>query len=82
MKKVGLIGWRGMVGSVLMNRMTEENDFKHFTPTFFSTSQAGQKAPAIGGTDNGILQDAADIAALKEQEIIVTCQGGGYTSEM
>ncbi len=82
MKKVGLIGWRGMVGSVLMDRMTKENDFKHFTPTFFSTSQSGQKAPELGGADNGTLRDAADIAALKEQDIIVTCQGGGYTSEI
>lgn len=82
MKKVGLIGWRGMVGSVLMNRMTEENDFKQFTPTFFSTSQAGQKAPDFGGADSGVLQDAGNIDKLKEQEIIVTCQGGGYTSEM
>lgn len=82
MKKVGIIGWRGMVGSVLMSRMTEENDFKHFTPTFFSTSQAGQAAPSFGASDNGSLQDAADIDALKSQEIIVTCQGGGYTSDM
>ncbi len=82
MKKVGLIGWRGMVGSVLMARMQEEDDFKHFTPTFYSTSQAGQAAPEIGGGNTGTLQDATNIEGLKQQEIIVTCQGGGYTSDI
>lgn len=82
MKKVGLIGWRGMVGSVLMSRMEEENDFNYFLPTFYSTSQAGRNAPEIGGKDTGVLEDATNIDALKKQEIIVTCQGGGYTSEI
>ncbi|RLB69977.1 MAG: aspartate-semialdehyde dehydrogenase [Deltaproteobacteria bacterium] len=76
--KVGLVGWRGMVGSVLMQRMVEENDFTGVTPVFFSTSQGGQAAPDFGqGT--GILEDASDIAKLAEQDVIITCQGGDYT---
>lgn len=69
--KVGFVGWRGMVGSVLMQRMQEENDFAALEPVFFSTSQAGEKAP-FGA---GILQDASDIDALKELDAVVTCQG-------
>ena len=79
MKKVGFIGWRGMVGSVLMNRMQEENDFASIDPVFFTTSQAGQKAPCFGGKDAGVLQDANNIEALRAMDIIVTCQGGDYT---
>lgn len=79
MKKVGFIGWRGMVGSVLMNRMVEENDFANIDPVFFTTSQAGQKAPSFGGKDAGLLRDAYNIDDLKEMDIIVTCQGGDYT---
>jgi aspartate-semialdehyde dehydrogenase len=79
MKKVGFIGWRGMVGSVLMNRMQEENDFASIDPVFFTTSQAGQKAPCFGGKDAGVLQDANNIDALRAMDIIVTCQGGDYT---
>ena len=73
--KVGLVGWRGMVGSVLMQRMQEENDFAGIEPVFFSTSQAGQAAPM--GSEP--LKDASDIAALKQLDAIITCQGGDYT---
>ncbi|CUB03544.1 aspartate-semialdehyde dehydrogenase [Marinomonas fungiae] len=75
---VGLVGWRGMVGSVLMQRMREENDFDHIDPVFFSTSQTGQAGPNIG-KDVPLLQDANDIEALKKMDIIITCQGGDYT---
>jgi aspartate-semialdehyde dehydrogenase len=81
MKLVGLVGWRGMVGSVLLHRMQEEGDFAHIEPVFFSTSDAGGKAPAMAKNETK-LQDANDIAALKKCEIIVTCQGGDYTSEI
>lgn len=81
MKNVGFVGWRGMVGSVLMQRMVEENDFDNINPTFFSTSQTGQPAPVFGGK-TGILQDANNIDALKALDIIVTCQGGDYTSDI
>ncbi len=73
--KVGLVGWRGMVGSVLLQRMQEENDFKGIEPVFFSTSQAGQPAPMGAGT----LKKAEDIAELKKLDVIITCQGGDYT---
>ena len=73
--KVGLIGWRGMVGSVLLQRMQEENDFAGIEPVFFSTSQAGQPAPMNAGT----LKDASDMAELKKLDVILTCQGGDYT---
>ncbi|MEA3543714.1 MAG: aspartate-semialdehyde dehydrogenase [Thermodesulfobacteriota bacterium] len=76
--KVGLVGWRGMVGSVLMQRMVEENDFAGVTPVFFSTSQAGQAAPDFG-QGIGTLEDASDIIKLAEQDVIMTCQGGDYT---
>lgn len=80
MKRVGLVGWRGMVGSVLMQRMVEEGDFQHFEPVYFSTSSAGAKAPVWGGKEaDSPLIDASDIAALKTCDIIVTCQGGDYT---
>ena len=81
MKNVGFIGWRGMVGSVLMQRMVEERDFDAIRPVFFSTSQLGQAAPSFGGT-TGTLQDAYDLEALKALDIIVTCQGGDYTNEI
>ncbi|EIJ69131.1 aspartate-semialdehyde dehydrogenase [Pasteurella bettyae] len=80
MKNVGFIGWRGMVGSVLMDRMIQENDFSNLNPIFFTTSQAGQKAPDFAGKDAGILKDAFDIEELKKLDIIVTAQGGDYTS--
>ena len=78
---VGLVGWRGMVGSVLMNRMIEEGDFEHFTPVFFSTSNAGGQAPNFGGVINnaGTLKDANDITELAKCDAIITCQGGDYT---
>ena len=82
MKNVGFIGWRGMVGSVLMQRMVEERDFDAIRPVFFSTSQLGQAAPTFGGTATGTLQDAFDLDALKALDIIVTCQGGDYTNEI
>jgi aspartate-semialdehyde dehydrogenase len=76
---VGLVGWRGMVGSVLMQRMRDENDFSFFEPVFFSTSNAGGAAPAWA-KGAAPLQDAHDIAALKKLPIIVTAQGGDYTT--
>ncbi|MGR6980390.1 aspartate-semialdehyde dehydrogenase [Testudinibacter sp. P27/CKL/0425] len=82
MQNVGFIGWRGMVGSVLMDRMQQEQDFAQINPVFFTTSQAGQKAPTFGGKDSGVLQDAYDLDALKALDIIVTCQGGDYTTEV
>lgn len=77
--KVGLVGWRGMVGSVLMQRMQEENDFALIDATFFTTSQKGTPAPSFAGKDCGVLEDAHDIATLAQQDIIITCQGGDYT---
>ena len=82
MKKVGLVGWRGMVGSVLMQRMVEEGDFAHIEPVYFSTSAVGGKAPALGGKDGGLLQDAKSIDVLKQMDIVITCQGGDYTKEV
>ncbi|MBE9577784.1 MULTISPECIES: aspartate-semialdehyde dehydrogenase [Moraxella] len=78
---VGLVGWRGMVGSVLMNRMIEENDFEHITPVFFSTSNAGGNAPDFGGKikSDSTLKDANDINELAKCDAIITCQGGDYT---
>lgn len=81
MKRVGLVGWRGMVGSVLMQRMREENDFALIEPVFFSTSNAGGAAPNVG-KDAPPLQDANSIDALKAMDVIVTCQGGDYTNEV
>jgi aspartate-semialdehyde dehydrogenase len=78
---VGLVGWRGMVGSVLMQRMREENDFDHIDPVFFSTSNVGGSAPAWAD-GAGPLQNAYDIDALKKLPIIVTAQGGDYTTEV
>ncbi len=77
--KIGIVGWRGMVGSVLMQRMGAERDFEHFEPVFFSTSQAGGTAPEVGRRV-GPLKDASDIAALAACDAIVTCQGGDYTN--
>ena len=79
--KVGLVGWRGMVGSVLMQRMQEEKDFDLIDTVFFSTSNAGGKAPAFAKTD-APLADANDIEALKACDTIITCQGGDYTTEV
>lgn len=81
MKRVGLIGWRGMVGSVLMQRMQQEQDFDAIEPIFFTTSQAGQPGPRIG-KDVPALKDAKNLDELKAMDIIVTCQGGDYTQEI
>ncbi len=81
MLRIGIVGWRGMVGSVLVQRMREERDFDHLEPVFFSTSQAGGKGPAIG-KDAGPVRDANDIGELKQLPVIVSCQGGDYTSEI
>ena len=81
MKRVGLVGWRGMVGSVLMQRMLEERDFDLIEPEFFTTSQVGGKGPAIG-RDVPSLQDARNVDALKAMDIIISCQGGDYTTEV
>ena len=80
-KLVGLVGWRGMVGSVLMDRMQTEGDFELIEPLFFSTSNSGGKAPALAKNET-TLQDAFNIEALKRCEIIITAQGGDYTSEV
>ena len=80
-KLVGLVGWRGMVGSVLMDRMIQEKDFDLIEPVFFSTSNTGGKAPAMAKNET-TLQDAHNIDALKRCEIIITAQGGDYTSEV
>ena len=95
MKRVGLVGWRGMVGSVLMQRMTEERDFDLIDPVFFTTSQVGVKGPAIGlivaalfvvtcgiSTPLAALQNARCVDALKAMDIVISCQGGDYTTEV
>ncbi|MGZ8274555.1 MAG: aspartate-semialdehyde dehydrogenase [Burkholderiaceae bacterium] len=79
--KVGIVGWRGMVGSVLMERMTAERDFELFDSVFFSTSNAGGVAPKVTRAEPA-LKDAADLAALKACDTIVTCQGGDYTNDV
>ncbi len=81
MKRVGLIGWRGMVGSVLMQRMLEERDFDLIEPVFFTTSNVGGEGPSIG-KDIAPLKDAYSIEELKTLDVILTCQGGDYTSEV
>ena len=78
---VGLVGWRGMVGSVLIDRMQAEGDFALIEPVFFSTSNAGGQAPAFAKNETK-LNDAFDIEALKKCDIIVTAQGGDYTKEV
>lgn len=80
-KLVGLVGWRGMVGSVLMDRMLQEKDFELIEPLFFSTSISGGQAPAMAKNET-TLQDAFDIEQLQRCEIIITAQGGDYTSEV
>jgi len=81
MTRVGFIGWRGMVGSVLMDRMLAENDFNGFDPLFFSTSQAGQPGPAVG-FDVPLVEDAYNLERLAGMDIIVSCQGGSYTEKV
>jgi len=78
MKKLGMVGWRGMVGSVLMQRMKEENDFSLIEPVFFTTSQKGLPAPDVG-QGASVLLDANDIDELSGMDVIITCQGGDYT---
>jgi aspartate-semialdehyde dehydrogenase len=79
--RVGIIGWRGMVGSVLMQRMRECGDFAGIESTFFSTSAKGGKGPEIDGKPT-LLKDAFDVTALRAQQVLITCQGGEYTQEM
>ncbi|MCP3925206.1 MAG: aspartate-semialdehyde dehydrogenase [Desulfobacterales bacterium] len=81
MLRVGFVGWRGMVGSVLLDRMREENDFGSYEPVFFTTSQAGQTGPEIG-MEIPLLKDAFDMDSLKQMDIILTCQGGSYTEKI
>ena len=81
MKRVGLVGWRGMVGSVLMQRMREEDDFAHIEPVFFTTSNVGGKAPGFAAGAPA-LKDAKNIDELKSLDIIISCQGGDYTNEV
>lgn len=75
-----LVGWRGMVGSVLMQRMREEHDFDHIDPVFFTTSAVGKSGPIWAG--GAPLQDANDVLALKKMDVIITCQGGDYTKDI
>lgn len=81
MMRVGLVGWRGMVGSVLMDRMLAENDFALIDPVFFTTSNVGGRGPAIG-KDTPALKDARSIDELKTLDTIITCQGGDYSNEI
>ena len=81
MLKVGFVGWRGMVGSVLMQRIQEEGDFNGIEPIFFTTSQVGQPGPDIG-VDVPPLKDAFALDDLKALDVIVTCQGGDYTKKV
>jgi aspartate-semialdehyde dehydrogenase len=79
--RVGFVGWRGMVGSVLMERMAAEKDFELFDTVFFSASNPGGAAPKVGGVGS-VLRDANDVNALKGCDAIVTCQGGDYTNDV
>ncbi len=79
--RIGFVGWRGMVGSVLINRMIEEDDFKKIEPVFFSSSNAGGKSPDIKGAEP-LLQDAFDIKKLADLKVIVSCFGGDYTKKV
>jgi aspartate-semialdehyde dehydrogenase len=81
MLRVGIVGWRGMVGSVLVQRMREERDFDHVEPVFFSTSQAGGKAPEIGKPAEPV-KNASDLDELKKLPVIISCQGGDYTNDV
>ena len=79
MRKIGIVGWRGMVGSVLMERMREEKVLDGTETTYFTTSQVGQEGP---GSDGAPLLDAHDLPALSWLDIVVTCQGSGYTKKV
>jgi len=80
-ERVGFVGWRGMVGSVLLERMLAEGDFKGLTPTFYTTSQVGQPAPDVG-VEAPALVDAFDVASLARNQVVVSCQGGDYTKQV
>ena len=82
MLDVGFVGWRGMVGSVLLERMRAEGDFTGLAPSFYSTSSPGGPGPADLGFDSGRLGDAFDVGTLARHDVIVTCQGGDYTHEV
>ncbi|HSD38359.1 MAG TPA: aspartate-semialdehyde dehydrogenase [Rhodocyclaceae bacterium] len=79
--RVGFVGWRGMVGSVLMQRMREEKDFAHIEPVFFTTSNVGGQGPDVG-TNVAALKDAKSIDDLRQMDVVLTCQGGDYTNEV
>ncbi len=81
MMRVGLIGWRGMVGSVLMDRMRAENDFALIEPVFFTTSSVGGQGPDIG-QGAPPLKDAKSVTDLQALDVIITCQGGDYSTEI
>ncbi len=81
MMKVGIIGWRGMVGSVLIQRMRDEHDFDLIDPAFFSTSQAGGKSPDIGRA-TAVVKDAKNVAELTAMDVLISCQGSDYTTEI
>jgi aspartate-semialdehyde dehydrogenase len=81
MMRAGIVGWRGMVGSVLVQRMREERDFDHVEPVFFSTSRAGGKGPDVGRPVEPV-KDALDVLELSKLPVIVSCQGGDYTNEI
>src|SRR6266849_9732660 len=81
MLRVGFVGWRGMVGSVLMQRMREEKDFSGVEPTFFSTSNVGGDAPEESA-DSGALKDASSLRELTRYDVLISCQGGEYTTEI
>lgn len=81
--RVGLVGWRGMVGSVLLDRMQQEGDFAQLAPTFFSTSNAGGEAPSLGQRAGETrLHDAHDLAELAKMDVVLTCQGGDWTQKI
>ncbi len=82
MLKVGMVGWRGMVGSVLMQRMREEDDFAHVETVFFSTSNSGGAAPEVANLGERRLHDAGDVEMLKKMDVVLTCQGGDWTNEV
>ncbi|NDU86039.1 MAG: aspartate-semialdehyde dehydrogenase [Ferrovum sp.] len=82
MLTVGMVGWRGMVGSVLMQRMVEEDDFSRIAPTFFTTSQVGEASPELAGMPSTPLRSAHDLEALESLDVILSCQGGDYTQEV
>ena len=79
--RVGIVGARGMVGSVLMQRMLEEGDFALIEPVFFSTSNVGGEGPSVGGR-HARLEDGHDLGALEASDVVLTCQGGDYTAEV